>query len=121
MTNQAPISNNSRKYDLEERTAQFGEGIIDFIKLLPKNSVTLPLMNQLIRAGTSVGANYMEADGGSTKKDFRHKISICRKEAKETRHWLRMIAHAVPEKKDSARLLWQEAQELVFIFSSILK
>ena len=63
----------------------------------------------------------MEADGASTKKDFRYKIGICRKEAKETRHWLRMISKANPNKKGQARALWQEAQELVFIFSSILK
>ena len=122
MTNEALISNAPKKdYNLEERTALFGEAIIDFAKSLQKNTVTLPLINQIIRSGTSVGANYMEADGASTKKDFCHKISICRKEAKETRHWLRMIAHADPEKADRARFLWKEAQELVLIFSSILK
>lgn len=121
MTNKIPNPNVQKRFDLEERTACFGETIIDFAKSLPKNAVTLPLINQLVRAGTSVGANYMEADAASTKKDFRYKISICRKEAKETRHWLRMIARAVPEKKEEARKLWKEAQELVFIFSSILK
>ena len=122
MTNKAPNSNDQKKvYDLEERTAKFGEAIIDFAKSLPRNTVTIPLISQIVRAGTSVGANYLEADAASTKKDFRHKISICRKEAKETRHWLRMIAHALPEKAEEARPLWKEAQELVFIFSSILK
>ena len=110
-----------QKDDLEERTACFGEAIIDFVKSLPKNEVTRPLTSQLIRAGTSIGANYMEADGASTKKDFRYKISLCRKETKETRHWLRMVAKAMPEKQDDARKLWKEAQELTFIFSSILK
>lgn len=92
-------------YDLEERTAEFGEAVIDFAKTLPRNAVTLPLISQLVRAGTSVGANYMEADATSTKKDFKHKMTICRKEAKETRHWLRMIARAIPEKKADARVI----------------
>jgi four helix bundle protein len=74
-----------------------------------------------VRSGTSVGANYLEADAASSKKDFQHKISICRKEAKETRHWLRMIVYATPDKKEEARKLWQEAQEFVLIFSAILK
>lgn len=98
-----------KKYDLEERTAKFGKDIIEFAKELPKNVVTIPLIDQLIRAGTSVGSNYCEADCAETKKDFEHKIGICKKESKETKHWFRMIAKAVPEKKDKARKLWQEA------------
>lgn len=120
MTNKIPIPN-AKKYDLEERTALFGEAIIDFAKTLQKTAVTLPLISQIVRSGTSIGANYAEADGASTKKDFAHRISICRKEAKETRHWLRMISRAVPEKREEARALWKEAQELTFIFSAILK
>ena len=122
MTNEVPMQNVRKKnYDLEERTARFGEAIIDFAKTLPRNPILLPLMDQLVRAGTSIGANYMEADAASTKRDFRHKISICRKEAKETRHWLRMVVRALPEKAADARVLWKEAQELVLIFSAILK
>ena len=120
MTNKTP-NPKSQPYDLEERTAKCGEAIIDFAKTLPRNEIMRPLISQLVRAGTSVGANYLEADAASTKKDFQYKISLCRKEAKETRHWLRMVAHAIPEKRDEARKLWQEAQELVFIFSAILK
>lgn len=120
MTNKAP-SPNAQKYDLEERTAKFGEAIVDFAKTLPRNEITRPLISQLIRAGTSVGANYLEADAASTKRDFGHKITLSRKEAKETRHWLRMIVRVIPEKRDEARPLWLEAQELVFIFSAILK
>jgi len=78
-------------------------------------------MRQLVRSGTSTGANYVEADGAESKKDFRHKISICKKEAKETKHWLRMIARANPERRDDCKNLWNEAQELVLIFSAILK
>ena len=111
----------SKKYDLEERTAKFGEDIIEFAKKIPKNTITIPLIDQLIRAGTSVGSNYCEADCAETRKDFEHKLGICKKESKETKHWLRMIARAVPELKDEARKLWQEANELNLIFTSIVK
>jgi four helix bundle protein len=119
MTNQAQ-NLNDKKYNLEERTAKFGENIIEFVKNLENNPVIRPLISQVVRAGTSVGANYMEADGAESKKDFRHKIALCKKEAKETKHWLRMIAKASPNKSNGCRKLWQEAQELTLIFSSIL-
>lgn len=109
-----------QKYDLEERTAKFGEDIIEFAKKIPKTPITLPLITQLIKAGTSVGANYCEADCAETKKDFEHKLGICKKESKESRHWFRMIAKAVPELKDDARKYWREANELNLIFSSIV-
>ena len=109
-----------KKYDLEERTARFGEGIIEFAKTLSRNPINDPLIRQVIRAGTSIGANYMEADGAESKKDFRHKIALCKKESKETKHWLRMIAKANPGLKDECKDLWKEAQELTLIFSSIL-
>ena len=112
---------NKKVYDLEERTALFGEAVIEFIKKLNESSVTRPIISQLIRAATSIGANYMEADGAESKKDFNHKIGICKKEAKETMHWLRMMAKASPEDSEACRELWKEAHELVLIFSSILK
>ncbi|MBI4132628.1 MAG: four helix bundle protein [Candidatus Sungbacteria bacterium] len=112
---------NAKKYDLEERTAKFGEAIIEFLNHLPETTVNRPLISQLMRAGTSVGANYMEADGAASRKDFHHKISICRKEAKETLHWLRMVAKANPSRQDESRELWNEAKELALIFSAILK
>jgi four helix bundle protein len=112
--------NYGRKYDLEERTARFGESVIDFVKTLPGNVINRELIGQLVRAGTSVGANYNEADGAESKKDFRHKIAICKKESKESRHWLRMIARANPERADECQSLWREAHELTLIFSSIL-
>ena len=107
-------------YDLEERTAVFGENIIDFVKTLPKNVINNELIRQIVKAGTSVGANYNEADGAESKKDFRHKIAICKKESKESKHWLRMIARANPSRKIECKQLWIEAQELTLIFSSIL-
>jgi four helix bundle protein len=106
-------------YDLEERTAKFGEEIIKFAKKIPKNTVTIPIIKQLVRSGTSIGANYCEADGAESKKDFRHKIGICKKEAKETKYWLRMVKTVTPEFKDGALDLWREAQELTLIFSAI--
>ena len=110
-----------RKYDLEERTAMFGESIIEFVKLLPRNEVTIPLVNQLMRAATSVGANYCEADDAESKKDFKHKIGICKKESRESKHFLRMIATAAPSKREHIRVLWQEADELNLIFNAIFK
>jgi four helix bundle protein len=106
-------------YDLEERAARFGESIIAFAKLVPKNVVTLPLIGQLVRAGTSVGANYCEADDAVSKEEFRVKIGTCKKESREPKHWLRMIVAAEPSLKDKARPLWQEAKELHLIFASI--
>lgn len=110
-----------RVYDLEERTACFGESILIFAKKIPKNLVNTPLVSQLVRAGTSVGANYCEADDGVSLKDFRNKIGICRKESRETKHWLRMIGSTNDELKDEARQLWLEAKELNLIFSKIFR
>jgi four helix bundle protein len=117
-----PMSNAGvdMKYDLEERTAVFGEKMIEFAKSIPKDPINNPLISQVVRSGTSIGANYMEADAANTKKDFKYKISLCRKESKETKHWLRMIAKANPRLLNEARILGREAQELSLIFSAIL-
>lgn len=120
MSNKPQNSNAKKVYDLEERTGRFGENIITFVKALPKNRINNELISQIVRSATSIGANYMEADGAESNKDFRHKISICKKESKETKHWLRMIAKANSNEKDECRKLWSEAQELTLIFSSIL-
>lgn len=111
----------SKKYDLEERTAHFGEEIIELCKKGPKNVVTVPIIDQLVRCGTSMGANYREANGASSKKDFKNKIFICKKEGKETEYWLRMLAKAVGELQEECRRIWQEAHELTLIFSKIAK
>jgi len=105
-------------YNLEERTAKFGEDIIDFVKPLKRNEVNRPLIGQIVRSATSIGANYMEADGAESKKDFIHKIALCKKESKETKHWLRMITKANPQ--IDCRNLSKEAHELALIFSSII-
>lgn len=108
-----------KQRDLEERTAKFGEDVINFCRNLPKNTLNNPLISQLIRSATSIGANYAEADDADSKKDFRHKIAICKKEARESKHFLRMIATAEPDAKSDARLLWREAKELNLIFNAI--
>ena len=108
-----------RVYDLEERTARFGEAIIDFVKTIPQSAVTSRIISQLVGAATSVGANYLEADDAGSKKEFLKNIGTCRKEARETKHFLRMIVRAVPELKPEARKLWTEARELNLIFSKI--
>ena len=107
------------KYDLEERTAKFGENIIKFVRKIPRGPITDPLINQLVKAATSIGTNYSEADDAESKQDFRHKIGICKKESRESKHFLRMIAIAIPELKEEARIHWQEGKELNLIFNSI--
>jgi four helix bundle protein len=110
-----------KKFDLEERTAFFGENIIKFCKNINLSPINDSLIKQLVRAGTSVGANYCEADCAESRKDFEHKIGICKKESKEARHWLRMIAIAVPELKEESHILLKEANELNLIFTTIVK
>lgn len=114
-------SQSQQPYDLEERTAVFGESIITFCQTLPKSTITAPLINQLVKAATSVGANYCEADDAESKKDFKHKIGISKKEARESKHFLRMLAVAVPERKDDLRILWQEAKELNLILNAVYR
>ena len=108
-----------RVYDLEERTARFGEAVIDFARTVPPDPVTNRIISQLVGAATSVGANYVEADDAVSKKEFLKNIGTCRKEARETKHFLRMAVRAVPKLKPQARILWQEARELHLIFSKI--
>ena len=107
------------KYGLEERTAKFGENTIRFCKKVPRNPITNPLINQFIKCETSIGANYCEADDAESKRDFKHKIGICKKESREAKHYTRMIVGAVPELKEEAKNLWQEAKELNLIFNKI--
>jgi len=108
-----------REFDLEERTARFGEVVVVFAKTIPVNLVTTPLIPQLVRAATSVGANYLEADDADSRKDFRYRIGVARREARETKHQLRMVVAAEPQLREQARFLWQEAKELNLIFGAI--
>ena len=113
---------NSKQYDLEDRTLAFAKKVRAFVKKLPKTTANFEDGKQLIKASGSVGANYIEANEALSKKDFRLRIKICRKEAKESRYWLRLVdtqdsAELEQERKD----LEQEATELMNIFGSILR
>jgi four helix bundle protein len=108
-----------KTYDLPERSAAFGEAAIRFARSLPRDVIMSPLLSQVVRSSTSIGANYAEADGAESRKDFKHRIAICKREARETMHWMRMLASACPESADACRRLWQEAHELLLIFSTI--
>jgi four helix bundle protein len=111
-------------FDLEERTSVFAEKVIRFVKKIPRGA-DFPennrLIDQLIGASTSIGANYCEANEGVSKRDFRHPVSRCVKEAKETRFFLRMVAASEPGLAAEARELWREANELVRIFASMYR
>jgi four helix bundle protein len=118
-TNQETMDGQPRRgFDLETRTAKFGAAVIRFAKRVPASPVTMPL-SQLVRAATSIGANYVEANNAESRKDFHHKIGLCRKEARESMHWLRMVAVAEPPLQTPAHALCQEAKELNLIFSAI--
>lgn len=110
-----------KNYDLKERTKKFGIEIIIFSQEVPKNVTTLPLINQLVRSATSIGANYFEADNAESKNDFKHKISISQKESDETTYWLEMMETACPKFKEKIIKLHQEAKELNLIFNAIKK
>src|SRR3989338_1910372 len=99
------------EYNLEERTAKFSEDIIVLCKKVPQDIVIKPIISQLVRAATSIGANYMEANGASSRKDFKNKIFICKKECRETKYWLRLLAKANSEFSQPCRELWKEVQE----------
>jgi len=109
------------KYDMEERVAVFAENVVRFIKKIPKTAENLPMIIQLTKSGTSVAANYYEATEGESKKDFSHKIGIAKKEAKETKLWLRLIVVSEPSLRDEARILYKEVQEFILMFSKIRK
>jgi four helix bundle protein len=108
-----------RVYDLEERTARFGEAVIDLARAIPQAAVTNRIINQLVGAATSIAANYVEADDAVSKKEFLKSIGTCKKETREAKHFLRMAVRAVPELKPEARKLWLEAREPHLIFSKI--
>jgi four helix bundle protein len=110
-----------RQFDLEERAARFGEAVIAFAKRIALSAITEPLVRQLVKSATSIGANYCEADDAGSKKEFRYRISVCKRESRETKHWLRMLAAAAPDQKADGRVLWQEAKELHLIFAAIFR
>ena len=125
MTNKAPNLNDQKEgrsaYDLCERTAAFGETVIALCKTIPFTPINNPLISQLVRSATSIGANYCEADEAESRKEFRYRVSVCKREAKETKHNIRMLVAAEPTIRESAKVIWQEAKELTLIFAAILR
>lgn len=107
--------------NLEERVEKFGENIISLCKNIKPTLINTPIISQMIRSATSIGANYMEANNASSRKDFANKIFISKKEAQETKHWLRMLSKAVDDEDITGKLrvLWQECQELTMIFQKV--
>lgn len=110
-----------REFDLEKRTGDFGDAMVRFLKSVRVNVITHPLIDQAVRSSTSVGANYLEANNAESRRDFRHKIGLCRKEARESTHWIKMLVAADAHLADAARPLWREADELSRIFASIVQ
>ena len=109
------------KYDLEERTAKFAQNIVISLKKVSVDHISRPLVTQLIRSASSIGANYMEANGSESKKDFIHKCSICKKEAKETKYFIRLLCDTYPEFKNNLEIFADEANQLSLIFGAITK
>lgn len=112
---------NKHSYNLEDRTAEFGENSIDLCKDIRQDAVTRPIISQLVRSATSIGANYMEANSASSRRDFRNKIFICKKESQETKHWLRMLLRCTSDKEKEIEILSKEVQELTLIFAKITR
>ncbi len=105
-----------KNYDLEDRTAKFAESVIDLAKKIKINETNCKIIKQVIGSSGSIGANYCEATEAESKKDFQHKMRIAKKEIKETKYWLRLLARSNPEIKQEIRELWREAHELLLIF-----
>jgi four helix bundle protein len=114
-------SREKKRFDLEERTFQFARAVIDFVRILPKTNVNTELIKQVVRSSGSVGANYIEANEALSKKDYTFRVKICRKEAKETVYWLKLLdikGEAIIKKRQS---LINEVTELMKIFGSIIE
>src|SRR3990167_5123346 len=112
---------NTKKYDLEERTYKFAKNVRDFIKDIPKISTNNIYISQLIRSSSSIGANFIEANEALSKKDFYHRVRICRKEAKETNFWLLLLdLSSNLALQNKINYLLQEVNELMKIFGAIV-
>jgi four helix bundle protein len=108
-------------YDLVVRTREFSKRVVLFCLKVPRSPVNDRMVEQLVDAGTSVDANYHEADDASSPRDYRHKVSICKKESKECMFWLPMIATSEPKLRDEAVPLYRESRELNRILGKIMR
>jgi four helix bundle protein len=112
---------NSKQYDLEERTLNFAKEVIEFVKILPGNTANAEITKQVIRSAGSIGANYIEANESLSKKDFVMRIKICRKESKESSYWLKLAELKSSSGENRRKVLIEEATQLTKIFSSIVE
>jgi four helix bundle protein len=114
-------SQSPKQYDLEERTLNFAKDVAKFVKLLPQSVCNRHFVSQLVRSSSSIGANYIEANECLGKKDFLMRLRTCRKEAKESIYWLRLLGISSHEVDDKRRLLIDEATQLMKIFGAIVR
>ena len=114
------MSNSETSRQLENRTFKFGEDVIRLCRKLKADNISSPIINQLVRSGTSIGANYMEANNASSRKDFTNKIFICKKESEETKYWLKMLLSCYPIEENLINELYGECQQLTMIFQKIV-
>lgn len=119
-TRELPRTRRSPK-DIQQRTFEFGVRIIELVNTMPRSLAADTIARQLIRSGTSIGANMQEADGAESKKDFIHKVSIAHKEARESRYWLATLQATVLKNKRDVNTLWHECDQIVRILFAILK
>jgi four helix bundle protein len=108
-------------YNLETRTSEFARQIILLARQVPLDHITRPIITQFVKSGTSVAANYCEADDAESARDFVHKLGIAKKEAQETRHWLNMLQVTTPSLKAAAQELEREANEINLILNAIIR
>jgi len=108
------------QYNLEERLVKFSTEMVVFLKTIKQDSINSPIINQLVRSCTSVGANYCEANQASSRNDFKNKIFICKKEINETKYWLQVLLSTDNKIKEQIDKFMKESQELLLIFSKII-
>lgn len=109
------------KNDLEERVENFVKKLIDLLRSLPRNRVNIEFGGQCLRSGGSTGANYIEATDSDSRADFIRRLRLCKREAKETRYWLRLLEYSNPNRKRDFAWFMQEIQELILIFSKSIQ
>ena len=117
------MSNNRNhfNFNLEDRLERFSIKVIALCKSINnKDYISMTIAKQLIRSATSIGANYMEANASESKKDFLHKISLCQKEARESKYWLKLLLESDLVHKERIKLLHQESHEFTLIFGKII-
>ncbi|MEK7121213.1 MAG: four helix bundle protein [Patescibacteria group bacterium] len=114
------MNNSEKSRQLEQRTFKFGADTIKLCRRLGPDNISAPIINQLIRSGTSIGANYLEANNASSKKDFTNKIFICKKESEETKYWLKLLLSCYSPEKESVDVLYDECRQLNLIFQKIV-